>query len=138
MQRKLHRYPSMRDLLVSLIVSSLLLIGCSDKTLRVRTNSVLRESIEKYSNGVKNPAIEIAIQEQINAVLPVGIPESKVLDHIAQNFVDGAGAPEKGSPPWEHDYFYRVEGYRDRVQIWYFIKDKKLQRVHVVHTRASL
>ena len=128
----------MRYLLISLIVSPLLLIGCSDAKSRVRTTSVLRAAIETYSRGVKDPAAEMAIQEQINAVLPVGSPESKVLDHIAQNFVDRAGTPERGSPPWEHDYFYRVEGYRDSVQIWYRIKDRKLQRVDVVYTRASL
>lgn len=107
--------------------------------MRVKDSSDLSIVIKDYAHSVENHEAESSIQDQIYKVLPLGSPESGVLEHIREHFEGEIPKTEKGSPPWDkHDYFYRVEAYRNRVQVWYFVKEQKLVRVKVAHVRAHL
>ena len=132
------KFTGRRSFYAGLLVGALLFAGCVGEKSRVRKTSDLREPIEKYALGPENAAVEKAIEEQVYTVLPIGSPEAGVLAHITRYFVGPVPAHERGSPPWEHDYFYRVEGVRDAVEIQYFIKDQKLLRVNAAYTRCSM
>lgn len=114
----------------------MLLAGCSDNNI-ARKYSDLREEIARYAQGPEDRATEISIEQKILKNLPLGSAEAEVCESIRENYRGKVPDAEKGVPPWNKwDYFYRIHAWRNRVEIWYFIKDGKLVRVKVAYVRA--
>ena len=128
----------MQHLFPAFVLGFIVVGGCSRSALKVRANSLLKEAIEKFSNEWEESPTSWGIRDQIYAVLPRGSSESKVIEHIKLNFADGPGSPERRFLGEDEEYFYRVEAFRNRVEVRYCIKDGKLLKVFVANMRSSL
>ena len=138
MRRKQLQRHNMRHLFPAFVLGFLGVSGCSGPRLRVKADSPLKEAIVKFSNEWEESPTSWGIRDQIYTVLPPGSSESKVIEHIKLHFMDGPGSRERVFGQADEDYFYRVEAFRSRVQVWYCMKDGKLVKIVVANMRSSL